>query len=124
MEPTLVVRYCVKVLGKLFAGLVVVLCIFVLAALVGTVWTSQPEPGSSPKVRTIYILSNGYHTDIALPFNEQSRIDGLPVRQADFPIDVHSARYALIGWGSEAALYKSGSNQRSDNRYNCGGLVL
>jgi len=49
----------------------------------------------------IYILSNGFHSDIAIPrIYAESK---LPIEPDDFPVNGDDMHYYAIGWGSKTA---------------------
>ncbi len=63
---------------------------------------------------TIYVISNGFHSAIALPADVMTPAhggDGVPVPlieafgidETDFPVDRTAVRYWQIGWGSQTA---------------------
>jgi uncharacterized protein (TIGR02117 family) len=97
-------RIASKLALRLAGGIIGLALAFLIAALIGTVWTSSANvDGSSAKTRTVFILSNGYHTDIALPVVDGVPPAGLPVRATDLAGGLSNVRYLAIGWGSEAA---------------------
>jgi len=100
---SIIVRRGVKLVFHTTAWLAGLVAAFLIAAVIGTVWTAPPQPDGGAKAHTIYILSNGYHTDIALAVDIAAGSSALPVAAADFPNGLSSARYLLFGWGSEAA---------------------
>lgn len=56
----------------------------------------------TPTVGTerIYVLSNGFHSDIALPV---AMADQLGIDLDDFPVDSTQVEYLAVGWGSQTA---------------------
>lgn len=88
-------------LAGAIAGL---MALFIVASVVGTVWRTSGDPPDRPGLnRTIYVLSNGYHTDIALPVAGGRPPDGLPIRASDLPRGLVGVEFVAIGWGSEEA---------------------
>ncbi|MEM6461342.1 MAG: DUF2459 domain-containing protein [Pseudomonadota bacterium] len=81
-----------------------VLALYAVAAVIGTVWTvdgrnAVPHNGT----RTVYILSNGFHSDIAIPVSNSRAPEGLPELSSDLPGGLADVRYLIIGWGSQTA---------------------
>ncbi|MCR9137210.1 MAG: TIGR02117 family protein [Alphaproteobacteria bacterium] len=83
------------------AGLVMV---YLAAAVIGTVWTTNGTArAAAGGSNTIYVLSNGFHSDIALPVEAGRPPSGLPVSPDDLPGGLADTRYLIIGWGSQTA---------------------
>lgn len=61
---------------------------------------SNAVTNDGKKVR-IYVLSNGFHSDIALP--KQWAQSGLPIRVEDFSVNHDAVQYYAVGWGSKVA---------------------
>lgn len=86
------------------AVIVAALLFYGLAAVAGTVWQVDAETKKgSGKTTTIFVLSNGFHSDIAVPINDPRTLAKLPVRAADLPGELVGAQYLIIGWGSQTA---------------------
>ncbi|MBP1848687.1 uncharacterized protein (TIGR02117 family) [Rhizobium halophytocola] len=89
-------------------GLLALVVLVVLALLLGTF---VPRPLFSPgaiaendedgdgAARTILVLANPIHTDIALPLDARTKAEFGFLRQAGIAIDHPAARYLIIGWG-------------------------
>lgn len=60
-----------------------------------------PSGGVDDTVR-IYVLSNGFHSDIAVPAGN-GVLDRLGLEIGDFPVDPARVRYWALGWGSRVA---------------------
>ncbi|WP_421851286.1 TIGR02117 family protein [Oricola sp.] len=79
----------------------------VMAFLLGAVPLPSPligaraEPSAEP-VR-IYVLSNGFHSDIALPDRDGETLLRFGIDPADYPVDHDAVRYWAFGWGSKTA---------------------
>lgn len=83
------------------AGLVV---IYLAAAVIGTVWTTGGSAiAAAGGSHTLYVLSNGFHSDIALPVEAGQPPAGLPVAPEDLPGELTDTHYLIVGWGSETA---------------------
>ena len=54
------------------------------------------------KIR-IYVLSNGFHSDIAVPHLEGTTLQTLLLDEADYPVVIDDVRYWAVGWGSKTA---------------------
>jgi len=94
----------IRALVLMIAGLFALLAAYPAAATVGTVWTSGTAAATgSGDTRTVYILSNGFHSDIALPVEQGRPVAGLPIAAADFPGGLRDSRYLIVGWGSQTA---------------------
>ncbi|MEM8542196.1 MAG: DUF2459 domain-containing protein [Pseudomonadota bacterium] len=51
----------------------------------------------------IYVLSNGFHSDIALPRLDGATMQKLSLSEADYPVNIDDVRYWAVGWGSKTA---------------------
>ncbi len=97
-------RRFLGVLLRMLAGIMLLLVAYAAAALVGTVWTSgAPRAAAAGDRITVYVLSNGFHSDIALPVDAQRPTGGLPIRATDLPNGLDGVRYLIVGWGSQTA---------------------
>lgn len=101
----------VRGLGRCVAAVFALLSAYALAALAGTfiVTAGESVPPSGEGV-DVYILSNGYHTDIAVPSVEGPH-DWRPLLDGpEFPpAAAAAARYIAFGWGSRAAYPQVGT---------------
>lgn len=61
----------------------------------------QDEP--SPDTVTIYILSNGFHSDIAVPRLDGETFAQLDLIEEDYPVELDQVEYWAVGWGSKTA---------------------
>jgi uncharacterized protein (TIGR02117 family) len=74
----------------------------VVLMVAGCVSTSvAPYTGAAPRTQAMYLISNGWHTEVVLPANE---ITG---RLAVFRKQFAGARFLVFGWG-ERAFYMAG----------------
>ncbi|WP_136657258.1 TIGR02117 family protein [Nitratireductor sp. XY-223] len=98
------VRRIVKAIILSVVAVLGLLAAYLTAAVAGTLWTAPrlELPDTHPS-NTIYVLSNGFHSDIALPVKDGRSPVGTLVRNADFPYGIEEARYLIIGWGSQTA---------------------
>ncbi|WP_419911675.1 DUF2459 domain-containing protein [Hoeflea sp.] len=100
-----VVRRTIKTLLYAVVAVLGVLAAYLTAAVAGTLWTvSGHGEALSEQPRVVYVLSNGFHSDIALPVENGRLPAGLPVRDKDFPNGLDQARYLIIGWGSQSRI--------------------
>ncbi|MDA4847754.1 TIGR02117 family protein [Hoeflea poritis] len=91
------VIYSVVVLLGLIAA-------YLTAAVAGTLWTAPGAAvAATDRSNVVYVLSNGFHSDIALPVVNGQPPAGIPVRDADLPHGLAQAHYLIIGWGSQTA---------------------
>lgn len=89
---------------RLTGAIAGLLTLFIVASAVGTVWRAPGDPPNRPGVnRTVYVLSNGYHTDIAIPVADGRPPVGFPIKAGDLPRGLTGVEFIAIGWGSEAA---------------------
>lgn len=83
-----------------------VLCLGAAFSLLGALFVAGavllPVSDGAPVANTqrIYVLSNGFHSDIALPV---SAAPTLGIDLADFPVERDAIAYLAIGWGSVTA---------------------
>lgn len=78
--------------------------LYLAAAVAGTVWTAPGDtPPPASDLKTVYVLSNGFHSDIALPVVDGRPPAGIPVQNSDLPHGLETARYLIIGWGAQTA---------------------
>ncbi len=98
------VRKGLKVLCVLALSLAGIVAAYLIAAVVGTVWTAPASPGvKTDTSHTIYVLSNGFHSDIALPVVGGQAPHGIPVAGEDLPAGLQGTQYLITGWGSQTA---------------------
>lgn len=103
-------RRAARLFLRLISGLALLSAGYLAAALIGSLWTDAPAfQDTGDKTHIVFILSNGYHTDIALAVDDGEPPAGLPVSERDFPGGFENVRYLLFGWGSEAAYTTLGS---------------
>lgn len=60
-------------------------------------------PQDAGETARIYVLSNGFHSDIAVPADTGRVLQELGLDPADYPVDVGRVRYWAFGWGSRTA---------------------
>jgi len=97
MKP--IFRKMIKYAVRLISGLFVLITGYLLFAFIlGLIPVNRAfEP--APDGITVYVLSNGLHTDLVLPV-AAGGIDWREViRTADFPADASRATYLSFGWG-------------------------
>jgi uncharacterized protein (TIGR02117 family) len=87
--------------GILIAGVLAVV-IGAVPVPVGIAGQGASASEDSETVR-IYVLSNGFHSDIAIPNMPGLSLDKLGVSRSDFPVPADAVRYWAIGWGSKTA---------------------
>lgn len=91
-----VIWVCLTVVG--------LLVVYLAAAVIGTIWTTDgTAKAAAGESNTIYVLSNGFHSDIALPVEAGRPPSGVPVSPDDLPGGLADTRYLIIGWGSQTA---------------------
>ncbi|TCD14572.1 DUF2459 domain-containing protein [Oricola cellulosilytica] len=94
-------------LRRTFGVLVAVLALFVAVVIAGAI----PVPAASSSVDgrpggevvRIYVLSNGFHSDIALPADGGETLGSLGLNGSDYPVEIERVRYWAFGWGSRTA---------------------
>ncbi len=89
---------------RLAGAIVILLTLFAVAAVIGTFWIVPGDPPDRPGTEhTVFVLSNGYHTDIALPVVGGTPPDGFPIGADDLPRGLANVQFVAVGWGSKAA---------------------
>lgn len=66
----------------------------------GATWLPRYDVADGVETQRIYILSNGFHSDIAVPVGMAA---ALGVEVEDFAVETNAIRYLAIGWGSVTA---------------------
>jgi uncharacterized protein (TIGR02117 family) len=90
-----------------FRWLLRALVLIVLLVAAGTfiprpLWRSAQAADPASAVRTILVLSNPIHTDIAIPLDEATRTRFSFLAEAGVPIDNPGAKYLVVGWGGRS----------------------
>lgn len=94
-------RYCFKIIRKILLGLLIaVLSYGAMAWLLGH-WRIAAEPIQSNRVVTLYLLSNGVHTDIVMPYHHPAFDWSNYARPADTHAKDDNVAYMAIGWGDK-----------------------
>lgn len=98
-------RFLIKLLFKIISVLLCLAVLFITASVIGALWTSGAETlkQAGANTTTIFISSNGFHSDIVIPYDETNSPKNLPIKRDDFPDKLEGAKYLIIGWGSETA---------------------
>ena len=99
------VRRSVKAVIYAVIAVLGLLAAYLTAAVAGTLWTVQGTAAAAATDRSnvVYVVSNGFHSDIALPVTNGQPPAGIPVRDAHFPYGLGQAGYLIVGWGSQTA---------------------
>ncbi|MEX3009125.1 TIGR02117 family protein [Hoeflea sp. TYP-13] len=98
------VRAATKTVVLCVLAVLAILAIYLGAAVTGTVWTASPDENTASGGQiTVYVLSNGFHSDIAIPVLNGRPPNGIPVSEADLPGGLQNTQYLVIGWGSQTA---------------------
>jgi uncharacterized protein (TIGR02117 family) len=85
------------------------LAVLLLAIGVAIVGGAIPVPTGASQAAAatgtvrIYVLSNGFHSDIAIPYNDGRALARFGIDPSDFPVAPNGVRYWAIGWGSQTA---------------------
>jgi len=104
MPAGAVVRKVLRLTQRVAIGLACLCAAFAITAVIGTFWLAPSRVADGDtNTRTVFVLSNGFHTDIALPVTGGVAPAGIPVRSADLARGLSNVRYIAVGWGSEAA---------------------
>ncbi|KPB00148.1 hypothetical protein SU32_15125 [Ahrensia marina] len=87
---------------KYLAGAVILV---IAALLLGAVPfpASSDHAGSAKDRVTIYVLSNGFHSDIAVPRLDGQTFEQLGLSEQDYPVQIDHVKYWAFGWGSKTA---------------------
>ena len=83
------------------SALVALLATLALALVLGALPGGSPPPPVADTVR-IAVLSNGFHSDIALPATGDT-LERLGLDAADYPVAREAVSFWAVGWGSRAA---------------------
>jgi uncharacterized protein (TIGR02117 family) len=99
-----------RVLARTGAGMLLVLLLYAGATLLGAVVArSGEEVGPRADGIDIHVLSNGFHTDIAVPVVSDVH-DWRPLLERPaFPPVARHASHVAFGWGSRAAYARLGT---------------
>ncbi len=85
-----------SILALLFLTVLYLFFTIVLTLIPSNIFSEQPEKGI-----TIYIKSNGVHTDLVLPVANKFYNWDEKIYQEDFALTTDSARWASFGWGDK-----------------------
>lgn len=61
------------------------------------------KPAINDVAIRVFVLSNGFHSDIAVPRLNGSTMQHLRLSELDFPVNIDDVRYWAVGWGSKTA---------------------
>ena len=94
-----------KTAARWLAGLVLAgaLCVLLGAVPAPVLSMGRATADTDGETVRIYVLSNGFHSDIAIPNDDDGSLARLGVSPSDFPVAADAVRYWAIGWGSETA---------------------
>lgn len=93
-------KRCVKILRQTLLGIIALILFYGATAWLLGHWHVDAEPVSQADVE-IYLISNGVHTDIAMPWQHPA-FDWSHYAKPDDTISGSSdARYIAIGWGDK-----------------------
>jgi uncharacterized protein (TIGR02117 family) len=81
-------------------GIIVLIGIYALAAFLLSRMTAKPEPVSSSDV-TIYILTNGVHTDLVVPIKTAQKDWSSHIRYEYTLAPDSLVKYVAFGWGDK-----------------------
>jgi len=98
-------------LGILIISPVLVVALYLVAALVGSLIPASFNSIDEAEGRfekPVYLLANLLHTDIAIPVNSLTLTEFDFLREAGIPLDNPNLKYLVIGWGSEAFYTSTG----------------
>ena len=91
----------VKIIGYSIFGFVSFLLLYCIAALLLSLIPINKHPQNKHDV-SIYILSNGIHTDIAVPVKTNEKDWSQQIKYANTPGKDTTASYLAFGWGDKA----------------------
>jgi uncharacterized protein (TIGR02117 family) len=96
-----VLKTIFRYLLRFFAGIIVFILAWLILAFLLPYITISPDPVKEAKTNTIFIRSNGVHTDFVMPvkteFNDWSEL--LPY--SDYKNTDETFRYISFGWGDK-----------------------
>jgi uncharacterized protein (TIGR02117 family) len=94
------IRFLLRILGWTLGGFIALIALFLILSLIG-MWV--PSKGSKPLAQgeiTIWIYTNGFHTDIILPYDSTVHDWFAYIDSAKFE-DFKSYPYIAFGWGNK-----------------------
>lgn len=86
--------------GRILLTLGAAFAFLALIYALGAVWLPTGAVAKPDAQSRIYVLSNGFHSDIAVPV---SHAEALGIRLEDYPVETDAIRYLAVGWGSVTA---------------------
>lgn len=89
-----------RVIGKTIAVIIMLICIYLLAAISLSYVSVGKEPFQSDDV-AIYILTNGDHTDIIVPVKNSVKDWRKEIKYENTTSRDTTAQYIAIGWGDK-----------------------
>ncbi len=93
-----ILKRIVRLVAGVTVCIVALVVLYLLAAVAGTVWRmGATNAGKNGETTTVYVLSNGFHSDIVLPVTAASGLPGLPIETTDFDRELADARYLIVG---------------------------
>jgi uncharacterized protein (TIGR02117 family) len=87
----------------MFGAAVLVAAVVVLGAIPLPTFVAKAASAPSTGSVRIFVLSNGFHSDIAVPALQGETFVRLGLDADDYPVDIGAVRYWAIGWGSRTA---------------------
>lgn len=98
--PRSILRWALRTV----ATLVVLVVAFLAAALVGAMVHGADASGGTEKSVTVYLSTNGFHSDIVVPVRSPERDWSLLLGASPLTApSLGAARWIAFGWGSETA---------------------
>ncbi|WP_026705525.1 TIGR02117 family protein [Flavobacterium soli] len=90
-----------KIFGKILLGLVVFVVLYLLSALIlSNIKVNSDDPDPKEEV-TIYIKTNGVHTDIVVPINNEFKDWSEKIQFSHIKSQDSTMQYIGFGWGDK-----------------------
>lgn len=90
-----------KILGKILLGLVVFVVLYLLSALIlSNITVNSDDPDPKEEV-TVYIKTNGVHTDIVVPIQNEFKDWSEKVQFSHIKSQDSTMQYIGFGWGDK-----------------------
>jgi len=90
-----------KIIGRVILGFILFVACYFLSAFVLSRISVGKEPSSVPADVTIYIETNGVHTDIVVPVKNEQMDWSSEVKFENTVSKDTSAKFAAFGWGDK-----------------------
>lgn len=95
-------KKAIKCIGKIFLGILLLLIVYVIAGItIPLIAVNKNADYKSPNDVTIFIMTNGVHTDIVMPVKSQWMDWTKYVKYTDTDLKDTTYSYLGMGWGDK-----------------------